>query len=934
VGAAVLLGLTFAKLALPPSFEHSGPFLMNLAAVLVAAAYGGLLAGVGITVFSALISYFGFIEGRGLEAEAGSLALLLFVIEGVTVSWLAARLGSERSKAAKSASRAQLATEQLEVILHGIKDGVTLQDHTGKLIYANQGAARIVGLPNAQALIEAPVADLMRRFELFDANGAPLPLDRLPNRVLFSGQTPEEQLVQYNVKDDPERHWSVLNATGVFSDAGGLRYVVNLFRDVTERARQQEALRVGREWFSTALRSIGDAVIATDARGEVTFLNPVAEGLTGWSLEEASGQPLATVFAIRNETTREPVRSPVDLVIEKGTVIGLANHTLLLSRDGREIAIDDSAAPIRANDGTLAGVVLVFRDVTAERRAADRRDFLSRATVELNSSLDYTATLATVARLAVPRMADWCAVDVVEEGELRRLAVAHVDASKIAWVEELQRRYPTDPSSGRGTANILKTGQAEMIAEIPPGLIEAAARDENHLRLLRELELHSYIGVPMTGAAGTFGAITLVTAESHRTYSGEDLEFARALADRAALAVEHARLYRAAERAKSEAEHANRAKDDFLAMLGHELRNPLAPIVTAVDLMRQRPDADHTRERLTIERQVKHVVRLVDDLLDVSRIVHGRVTLARERVELEDVVQKALELAAPLIDERRHQVDVRVAPGLAVSADPVRLIQVLSNLLTNAAKYTEPGGHLSVGVDRADSEVVLRIADDGMGIAPDMLSRIFELFVQAPQTIDRSRGGLGLGLTIVQSLVRSFGGTVSAESAGPGQGSTFVVRLPLLDVAAVEREPPPPAPTAAPRGLSILVVDDNVDALDMLTEALTLLGHHPHPAPHARAALELAARVQPRLALLDIGLPEMDGYELGQRLRGLPGLESIELVALTGYGQASDRERSRAAGFAAHLVKPVGLDAIQQLLREVEQRTRQSADATSSGSAG
>jgi len=921
VGAAVLLGASLVELVLPPSLDHPGPFLMNLAAVLVAAVYGGLPAGVGITLASALLGYLGGSHRAGERAGA-AIAAVVFVVEGVTISWLAARLARERSKAARAAAEARVATDQLDVILHGIKDGVTLQDASGKLVYANEGAARIVGFPTAQALIDAPVADLLRRFELYDASGAPLPLERLPNRALFSGATPRELLVQYNVKDDPERHWSMLDASGVFSDDGRLRYVVNLFRDVTERQHQQEALRVSREWFSTALRSIGDAVIATDARGQVTFLNPVAEALTGWSLQEATGQPLPRVFAIQDEQTREPVRSPVDLVIERGAVIGLANHTLLTSRDGREIAIDDSAAPIRTNDGSLAGVVLVFRDVTAERRAADRREFLSRATVELNSSLDYTTTLATVARLAVPRMADWCAVDVVEDGELRRLAVAHVDPSKIAFVEELQRRYPTDPRSGRGTANILKTGKAEMIAEIPQALIEAAARDDHHLRLLRELELHSYIGVPMASTAGTFGAITLVTAESKRVYTAEDLEFARALADRAALAVEHARLFRAAERAKSEAEHANRTKDDFLAMLGHELRNPLAPIVTAVDLMRQRPHADHTRERLTIERQVKHVVRLVDDLLDVSRIVHGRITLARERVELDHVVREALELAGPLIGERRHDVAVRVEPGLAVLADPVRLIQVLSNLLMNAAKYTEPGGHISIGVERAGSEVLLRISDDGMGIAPDMLSRIFELFVQAPQTIDRSRGGLGLGLPIVQSLVRSFGGTVSAESPGPGHGSRFVVRLPLHDAALPEPEPPARAPEADPRGLPILLVDDNVDALEMLTDALALLGHEPHPAANAAAALALAVRVRPRLALLDIGLPEMDGYELGRRLRELPGLGRLELVALTGYGQASDRERSRAAGFVAHLVKPVALDTIRQILREVAQRTR------------
>jgi PAS domain S-box-containing protein len=916
VGALVLSGFGLAQLALPAS-DRSGPFAMNLAAVLLAAAYGGLPAGIGATLISAIAGYFGLFEGSASARAFGGSATIAFILEGVTISWLTARLARARSRAAEAAVKARVASEQFEVIVHGIQDGVTLQDSTGKLVYANQGAARIVGFPTGQALIDAPIGDVLRRFELYDASGAPLPLERLPNRTLFQGGTPHELLVQYDVKGDPERHWSVVNASGVFAEDGRLRYVVNLFRDVTERQRQQEELRVSREWFSTALRSIGDAVIATDASGAVTFLNPIAEELTGWSLAEATGQPLSAVFAIQNEHTREPLPSPVERVVATGSTVGLVQQTLLTRRDGQGLAIDDSAAPIRAKDGTLAGVVLVFRDVTRERFAAERREFLGRATLELNSSLDYRATLATVARLAVPRMADWCAVDVVEDGELRRLAVAHVDAAKVAWVEELQRRYPPDPSSDRGVANILRTGQAEMIAEIPAAMIEAVARDADHLRLLRELRLHSYIGVPMTGAAGAFGAITLVTAESNRVYTSEDLDFARALADRAALAVEHARLYRSAERAKLEAERANRTKDDFLAMLGHELRNPLAPIVTAVDLMRQRPDADHSRERQMIERQVKHMVRLVDDLLDVSRIVHGRVTLARERVELDDVVREALELSAPLLRERHHHLDVRVAPRLAVLADPVRLIQVLTNLLDNAAKYTEPGGHLAIELGRDGAEVVLRITDDGIGIAPAMLPRIFDLFVQAPQTIDRSRGGLGLGLTIVQSLVRSFGGRVSAESAGEGRGSSFVVRLPLLEAAAAE--PPSPAPGRAPnvRALSILVVDDNVDALEMLSEALRLLGHEVHAAADAGTALALAARVQPGLALLDIGLPQMDGYELGRRLRASPGLEQLPLVALTGYGQATDRERSQAEGFVAHLVKPVGLDAIRRLIEEI-----------------
>jgi PAS domain S-box-containing protein len=913
VGGAALVGLSGAKLALPGTLDDSIPFLLNLVAVFLAAAHGGLGAGVGITVLAALISYFGFMVGR--PDPGGTLApVVVFIVEGLAISLITARLASARWSAARAADEARRARSELELVLEGIPDGLTMQDHTGKLVFANQAAARIIGFPDARALLAAPPDDILRRFELFDTKGAPLPLDRLPNRALLMGEKPTEQLVQYRVTEERQRRWSLVNASGVYAEDGRLQYVVNLFRDVTERQRQQQALAVSQEWFSTALRSIGDAVIATDPSGYVTFLNPVAEELTGWSRADAEGRLLREVFAIESELSHEPLPSPVDRVIETGAVVGLANHTLLIRRDGTRIAIGDSAAPIRTADGGLAGVVLVFRDVTDERRAADRREFLSRATIELNSSLDYNATLATVARLAVPRMADWCAVDVVEDGEMRRLAVAHVDVSKIAWIEELQRRYPPDPNATRGAIHVLRTGKAEMIAEIPAAMLDAAARDPDHRRLLAELALHSYIGVPMSSGGVTFGVITLVTAESKHVYTAEDLELGLALADRAALAVEHARLFRAAELSKTEAVQANQAKDDFLAMLGHELRNPLAPIVTALDMMRRRPDADTTRERATIERQVKHVVRLVDDLLDVSRIVHGRVSLARERIDLGEVVERAVELAGPLIEERRHILTVSVAVGLNVLADGVRLVQVFTNLLTNAAKYTEPGGHISVSVTVEASRVNASIEDDGMGIAPDMLSRIFELFVQAPQTIDRARGGLGLGLTIVQSLVSSFGGTVSAHSPGPGRGSRFVVQLPLieaLDPAEPDSALPDPR---AQRGHRILVVDDNVDALEMLAEALRMLGHEAFTAADPEGALALAPSVGPRLALLDIGLPGMDGYELGRRLRELPGLEALELVALTGYGQTSDRERSRAAGFSAHLVKPVELVAIEKLL--------------------
>jgi PAS domain S-box-containing protein len=923
VGVTALLVVSLVKLALSGTFDRSAPFLLQLLAVLLASWYGGFSAGALITLLGAALGYHDFIVARpGVGATRVGLHVAVFMLEGLAIASFAARLGRERRRTLGAARSAREASDKLEVVLRGVTDGITMQDHAGRLVYANEAAARVCGFASAAELLAAPLREVMERFRMFDADGQPLALERLPNRAVFAGAAPEEALIQYEIAGSPERHWSVVKANGLRNAEGRLSFVVNVFRDVTERQRQDEALRTSREWLSTALRSIGDAVITTDTQGRVTFLNPMAAELTGWSAEDAEGRSLSEVFVIVDEHTRAPVTNPVEMVLERGAVVGLANHTLLLRTDGTELAIDDSAAPIKSARGELAGVVLVFRDVTAERRERERREFLSRAMLELNASLDYERTLATVARLAVPRIADWCAVDVVEDGVVRRLAVAHVDRAKVQWVEELQRRYPPDPEAPRGAHRVLQTAQAEMIARISPELLEAAARDAEHLALIRQLELRSYVAVPMTHADKTFGVITLVMAESGREYDDKDLALATALADRAAIAVENARLFRAAEQARSDAVLANRAKDEFLAILGHELRNPLAPIVTALELMKQGGDRGHEHERQVIERQVKHVVRLVDDLLDVARIVRGAVALSNERLLVEDVVAKAVELASPLLEERRHSIELELPPGLTLVGDGVRLIQVLTNLLNNAAKYTEPHGKITVRVESDAATVTFRIRDSGMGIAPDMQSRIFDMFVQAPQAIDRAQGGLGLGLTIVQSLVRLFGGTVSAHSEGPGQGSEFIVNLPHQPLATV-KIPTPERPSAAPAPspvARILVVDDNQDALEMLVEALGILGHEAHGASDVNGALELARRVKPTLALLDIGLPVMDGYELGRQLKALPGLEGIKLVALTGYGQSSDREKSSAAGFAAHLVKPVELHAIGALIRELGPR--------------
>ncbi len=379
-------------------------------------------------------------------------------------------------------------------------------------------------------------------------------------------------------------------------------------------------------------------------------------------------------------------------------------------------------------------------------------------------------------------------------------------------------------------------------------------------------------------------------------------------------------LYEAAQRARADAEAANRAKDEFLAMLGHELRNPLAPILTALQLMQLRGEGGE-RERHVIERQVKHMVRLVDDLLDISRIVSGKIEIHKECIELADVVEKAIEVSSQLLERRAHDLAVTIPKGLIVHGDPSRLTQVISNLLTNAAKYSDQASRITVTGHRDDDLIVLEVCDIGIGIAEEMLPLVFDLFSQEPQSLERSQGGLGLGLAIVRNLVMLHGGTVEVMSKGRGQGTQITVKLPAAssDVLAADK-PVQSEQVAGAGGYRVLVVDDNRDAADMLSESLRSLGHTTRTAHDGPSALTIAKEFIPEVALLDIGLPLMDGYELAQLLRADGALRRLRLVALTGYGQERDRERSMAAGFDAHEVKPVPVDRVEELVRKLAAR--------------
>jgi PAS domain S-box-containing protein len=362
---------------------------------------------------------------------------------------------------------------------------------------------------------------------------------------------------------------------------------------------------------------------------------------------------------------------------------------------------------------------------------------------------------------------------------------------------------------------------------------------------------------------------------------------------------------------------ADRRKDEFVAMLGHELRNPLSTIVTALELMRPaNGDGAGAREREVIERQVRYMTRLVDDLLDLSRIARGKLSLERRTQELASAVRAAVEIATPLIERKGHALRVEVPErGLPVFADPTRLAQVVSNLLTNAAKYTPSGGHITVRGERRGERVRLAVRDDGIGMTPELRARVFDLFAQGAQDAGGA-GGLGLGLTLARSLTEMHGGWIEAESEGPGRGSCFAVTLPLA-AEAVKAEPPrgrPPRAGEGQRRPRVLVVDDNEDAAELLAQTLSLRGYEVRVAFDGREALRAVAEDPPDAAVLDIGLPGMDGYELAERLRETVGERPVGLVALTGYGQEADRERSARAGFGAHLVKPVDLGELERCL--------------------
>jgi PAS domain S-box-containing protein len=675
-------------------------------------------------------------------------------------------------------------------------------------------------------------------------------------------------------------------------------------------AQLHAAVTEQREWFRTTLASIGDAVIVTDTAGQVRFMNLVAENLTGWSSAEAFDQPLSAIFRVVNETTRAAVESPVDKVLREGMVVGLANHTVLLARDGREVPIDDSGAPIRDAQGALSGVVLVFRDITERRKAerelhqahdqlavilrgitdgitvqdrlgtlvyandaaarlsgfataaemlttpprqilsrfemldgdgapfpfdqlpgrlalrgepgpdreirfralpsgveryslvhaspiydehgtvvlavnifrditAQKREqrsqrFLSQASAALAASLDVQTTLHTVAALAVPALADWCVLDMLQpDGRIETMALAHVDPANVALGWELVRRYPLNPEAPYGTGHVIRTGQAELVPDVPDALLDAVAQDAEHPRMLRALGFCSSLCVPIWVGERVIGTVGLVGERPGRL-GPEDVPVAEEFARRVGMALENARLYSAAQAAIS-------ARDQFLSIASHELKTPLTSLLGYIGVLQRRLGRSGAlserdmRALQVIEAQGVRLNTLIVSLLDLSRLQSGQLSIEPAPLDLRDLARRVVEEVEPTLT--RHTLALSLPAGpVVIQGDVLRLEQVVQNLVQNAVKYSPDGGPISVEVGMAGTTATLAVRDAGIGIPADALPQLFQRFYRASNVDGAKISGMGVGLYVVREIMALHDGTVEVTST-EGQGSTFMLRF-------------------------------------------------------------------------------------------------------------------------------------------------------------
>ena len=697
------------------------------------------------------------------------------------------------------------------------------------------------------------------------------------------------------------------NARGVGTDA----------RPETDAQVEAERSRL-RDMISSVPGVVWEAWGEPDAESQrIDFVSDHVEKLLGYTVEEWLSTPNFWLSIVHPED-RERAAAEAHAIFESRTV-GVSRFRWT-HRDGHAVPVEAQSSVILDERGEPVGMRGVTMDITERKNAEERLRFIAEASRVLGASLDYEATLERLSRLSVAALADYCIIDLADaDGAVRRVAASHSEPARQPLVERL-REYPPDGERAVGVSKVLRTGEPLVVPEVTDEVLASMTRDEEHAGLLRELGLKSFIAVPLVARGRTIGALTFASTRARREYTAEDISYAQEIASRAALAIENARLYKRAQ-------EVNLAKDEFLATLSHELRTPLTPILGWTHMIRsgRLGEVEVDRGVRVIEKNSQSLSRLINDLLDMSSILSGKMRIEREPVALSSVVREAIETVRPQADSRRVALEATFGGGgPTVSGDRTRLVQVFWNLLNNAVKFSPEGGRVRVSLNSdGGGAASVHVEDEGEGITQEFLPHVFERFRQADMGTTREHGGLGIGLALVKSFVEAHGGAVRAASAGEGRGSRFTVTLPALrdetakrdsgDLIKSDEDP------CVEEVCRVLLVEDARDTLDMLRVVFQSRGYGVTPCDDAEEALRVAESGRFDIIVSDIGLPRIDGYELMERLRRLAHMREVPAVALTGYAAPRDAEAALAARFDAHVAKPVDpstlIEQVETLLR-------------------
>ncbi len=780
--------------------------------------------------------------------------------------------------------------------------GLTL---AGDVIAWNAAATRIYGYSSAEALGQA----------IYRLVPEELHADQ---RQLLEKVRRGERLEHFEtvrLGRDGRRIPVSLTISPVRDASGAVIAASEVARDIESRKHTERDLAI----LAAIVESSDDAVVSKDLDGVVRSWNAGAERIFGYSADEIVGRNITTII-------------PPELHDEERTIlarIGAGERiehfdTVRIGKSGRRIAISLTVSPIRDANGTVIGASKVARDITDRQRAERELQ---------NSRHRLAAEAAALVRLSEASARLWDSRTLAAGlDEILHTTMGLVDAHKgnLQLLNEARNTLTIVAHEGFDAGFLatfehmpvgeLRAACGRAIASGEPAVIEDVLADAAYAPfhdVARASGYRAVVSVPLFTADGSpLGAISVHFASPHRPTDAE-MRRVQLYCRQASDFIQRIRLEHRLREREMALRDADRRKDEFLALMAHELRNPLAPIRHALAAARHPGASEEQRTQAygIVERQVSHMSRLLDDLLDISRITLGNVSLRKEATSLAAAVESSVEAAQPHIEAKRHELAVNL-PGhpVMLEADPVRLTQIFSNLLINAAKYTPRGGHIELSAANGDGMVTVTVRDDGVGISPDMMPRLFTLFSQAQRSLGRREDGTGLGLTLVRALVGLHGGTVEARSPGIGRGSEFIVRLPVGRPDAVPGRPAQ-AERAAPRPMRVLVVDDNRDAADTCATMLELSGHAVKAAYNGTRALQLGESFLPDVVLLDIGLPDLNGYEVARRIRASAWGAAAALFAVTGQGQAEDRERALEAGFTDHLTKPVTPEEVEALVR-------------------